>query len=113
MDAQRHYPESGQRGKRPPGGGEPEARVEAAAEQLEVVRQDPESAGEDERQERPRDDEETCDPDPDRTRKRAARQERQRAIGQARSERVAVQLVESVRPYPHSQEERAQRRPEP
>src|SRR5207247_6186100 len=110
LDAQRLRldEEAGQRGEAAPREREPEIRVKAAAEELEVVRRDEERARRDEEQEPPAPRGRRPSADRDRGRERDGCEREQRAIRDARSQRASVQLVERVRGDSHREEERGE-----
>ena len=83
--------------------------MEAAAEQLEVVGDDDESARGDEREQRGGDDEDARDPDGDGAGEAGQSYSPERFVPQPRPQGPAVQLVERVRADADAEEEGAER----
>ena len=103
----------GQERERAPGEREPDVGVQAPAEELEVVREDEDRPGCDEREQPEVERDRAGDPDPDRGGDRHAGQPRQRRPGDPRAERTAAQLVERVGADPDREEEGGEGRAEP
>src|SRR5439155_24873656 len=89
-------PEAGQSWKRPPRGGKPKVGVETPPEELQVVSEDDEGAGRDERGEAEGDDRKARNADRHCAGEAGDGQNNQGAIRQASAERPAIQLVERM-----------------
>ncbi len=108
-DRERVRPPARQRGKRPPGGCEPEVGVEAPAEQLQVVGEDRKPAADHEGNQRRGDRDDPGDPDRQRPGEADGSQGDQRPVGEPGSERTPGELVERMSAHSDREKERRKR----
>src|SRR5205823_1938634 len=107
-----HREVAGYDGEPAPRAGEPPVAVEAAAEELEVVRDDEEASARDENEQPEVACDRDADADRDRTADRGHRERDERPVADARPERPALELVERMRADPEREEERGEREAE-